>query len=134
MGNTSVNDVGSLFASLNIGAQSLAAGKLSNNISQTGAGDHTSFKDILSQNSEKPDTGQKQSGVKTENKTDRPAEKGNTSSDRIAGEDKADAGRAEATDKKQADKSADPKEGNADKTVTKGGADILRVSTCPLGN
>ena len=55
MGSTSIRDVGSLFGGLNIGAQDLLAGKISNNISATGKSDSASFQSFLSNSSNAAD-------------------------------------------------------------------------------
>ncbi|MBR1861209.1 MAG: flagellar hook-length control protein FliK [Lachnospiraceae bacterium] len=102
MGSTSVRDVGSLFGGLNVQAQDIMAGRLSNNIPTKTMGDSASFKDFL-------DTGktsaEKEPAVavkSSESKADtKPADKENDTSDRIAGEDKLPARRTEGTDEKQ---------------------------------
>ncbi len=106
MGSTSIKDVGSLFGTLNIGAQDLMANKISNNISTTATSDSASFKSFLSasSNAEEKEAGD----VKAQNdiKAEKPASKEKDTSDRIAGEDKADAGKTTATNEKQVDKNA----------------------------
>lgn len=106
MGSTSIRDVGSLFGGLNVGAQDLLAGKISNNISTTEKSDSASFQSFLSNSSNAVDKDPKELKAANENKAEKPASKGKDTSDRIAGEDSADAGKTTATEKKQVEKDA----------------------------
>ena len=106
MGSTSIRDVGSLFGGLNVGAQDLLAGKISNNISATGKSDSASFQSFLSNSSNAANKDPKELKAANENKAEKPASNGKDTSDRIAGEDRADAGKTTATEKKQVEKDA----------------------------
>ncbi len=123
MGNTSVQDVGSLFGNLNVGTQSLIANRISSTAStvkQSGSANFQSYLDSGNRN-RKAETGNDVS-EKTgkENIAGKPVNDRKDTSDRIAGEDKADAGKTEAVDKKQAGNKTEGSQSAAGNGKTRG--------------
>jgi flagellar hook-length control protein FliK len=116
MGSTSVNDVGSLFASLSIGTQSLMASKISTETKS----DSASFESYLMAGKDASLDIANVSKTETKMADKNPANGGKDTSDRIAGEDKADAGMTSAADKKQVADKTDSSEKSVSNDKPKG--------------